>query len=399
MTENTQTTKHPVPDAKNPLRGPFGGRAIYLGRIFGIDIGLDLSWIVIFALVTVSLRANFAMRFEDWPMQLGWIAAVVTSVTFFICLLLHEIGHSVVSNALGLPIHSITLFIFGGVARLTREPDRPRDEFLIAIAGPLVSVALGIIFLGLALMIPDTSPGLQAASSICQWLGQINLILVIFNCIPGFPLDGGRVFRSIIWAISGDYEKATRIAAGGGSAFAYFLISMGILIALLGNNWVSGLWFVFIGWFLLGAARSSVTRLYMKEGLGGIPVRGVFEDHCCRVPGSMSVAELIQGPILSQGRRTFFPEAFGKPMGLLTLQEVKGVPEEDRATTPVQAIATPLEKLHTIGPNDSLWQATEIMDSEGVNQLPVVENGELLGLLTREMVLRVLRAQMELRGR
>ena len=380
------------------LRGPFGGKAVYLCRIFGVDVGLDYSWIVIFVLVTVSLSTTFTQTHENWPWTLAWATGLATSLLFFLSILLHELGHSVVSNGLGLPIHSITLFIFGGVARLTREPDRPRDEFLIAIAGPLVSVFLGVGFFVIAGLVPEEPLGVEAIHTMVQWLGRINFMLVIFNCIPGFPLDGGRVLRSYIWAVSGSYEKATRWAAAGGAAFAYFLILSGILVAFLATGgFFSGLWLAFIGWFLLNAARSSVTQMVVKESLEGVPVSEVYDDHCARVAGSMSVSQLIEGPILRQGRRTFFVETHDQVMGLVTLQEVKKVGEDERDVTPIQAIAAALDTLHCVSPYDTLWKAFRQMDEASVNQLPVVEDGHLLGVLTRESVLRVIRNRLELR--
>lgn len=392
-------TRTLAPDDPPPdLRGPFGGKAIYLGRIFGIAIGIDYSWLIIFVLVTFSLASQFGITHETWPATLTWAAAVATSILFFVCLLLHELGHSVTSNALGLPIHSITLFIFGGVARLTREPDRPRDEFLIAIMGPAVSVVLGILFLLLAGLIPETSTGLQALGVVAQWLGTINLVLVVFNCIPGFPLDGGRVLRSIVWGLTGDFKKSTRIAAGGGALFAHLLIILGIVRIFMGQQFVGGLWMAFIGWFLLSAARSSVTQIYVKEHLDSMRVGEVYNNNCFRVPASMSVAALIEGPILRQGLRTFFPETDGRLQGLVTLHQVKEVPREERESTPLQAIAHPIDRLHSLDRSDTLWTALQKMDGEGVNQLPVVEDGQLLGILTRETVLRILRTKLELGG-
>lgn len=389
----------PRPPADTPpsdLRGPFGGKAIYLGRVFGIAIGLDYSWLIVFVLVTFSLSGHFGQTHPNWPDTLNWAAAIATSMLFFACLLLHELGHSVTSNRLGLPIHSITLFIFGGVARLTREPDRPRDEFLIAIMGPVVSIVLGAGFLLLAGLLPESTTGLQALAAVASWLGTINLVLVAFNCIPGFPLDGGRVLRSLVWGLTGDYKKSTRIAASGGAVFAHLLIILGIIRIFLAKDFVGGLWMAFIGWFLLSAARSSVTQIYVKEHLESLRVGEVYDNECFRVPGSMSVAELIEGPILRQGLRTFFPESGGRLLGLITLHEVKEVPRDERDTTPIQAIAHPIDRLHSLTLRDTLWAALQKMDGEGVNQLPVVEDGRLLGILTRETVLRILRTRLEL---
>jgi Zn-dependent protease len=391
------------------LRGPFGGRAFYLFRIFGIDVGLDPSWLIIFLLVTLSLRGEFAGPNHEWPSRIAWAAGVATSLLFFLSLLLHELGHSVTSNKLGLPVHSITLFIFGGVARLTREPDRPRDEFLIAVAGPAVSVFLGVAFFfvwALASQVGAPIPDSTAESvhwrdlvaSMSLWLARINLVLVVFNCIPGFPLDGGRILRSFIWAATGSYDKATRWASAGGAAFAYFLIAAGIWIAFITQGgFVSGLWLVFIGWFLLGAARSSVIQLVFRDSLSEIRVGEVYDEACVRLPGSMSVKDLIDSAILRHGHRTFFAESADGGIGLVTLQEVKNVPAEERESTPLQSIAAPLNGLRRLSVGDTLWDALQQMDEAGFNQLPVVEDGRLLGVLTRERLLRIVRNRMEFR--
>lgn len=384
--------------SRQPLRGPFGGRAIYLGRVFNIDIGLDYSWIVIFLLVTYSLAQQIG-SVGDWSRGLVWTGAVTASLLFFGSILLHELGHSVTSNALGIPIHSITLFIFGGVARLSREPDRPGEEFLIAVAGPAVSLVLGVLFLLVSRYIPVEPATAGVLREVFSRVGAVNLVILIFNCIPGFPLDGGRVLRSALWAATGDYQLSTRIAAAGGSVFAYVLIIGGITLALLGGAVLNGLWMAFIGWFLLNIARSSVTQMVFKDSLSQISVGEIFDRDCERVAGAMSVAQLVEGPILRQGLRTFFVETHGTLIGLVTLHEVKQVPVNEREVTPLQAIAAPVDALHSVAPTDTLWTALTKMDGEHVNQLPVIESGALQGVLTRESLLGVVRNQMELQGR
>lgn len=382
------------PVEREPLRGPFGAKAIYLGRISNIEIGLDYSWLIIFGLVTYSLGKQFIHDYEDWPRAVAWVTATFTSLLFFTSILLHELGHSLTSNALGLPIKSITLFIFGGVARLSREPDRPRDEFLIAIAGPAVSVVLGAGFLGLSHYIGGGSLGVEVAGAICAWVGQINLTLVVFNCIPGFPLDGGRVLRSIIWGVTNNYNKATRIAAAGGQIFAYLLIGVGIVAAFGGQ--FQGIWLAMIGWFLLNAARSSVSQIIFRDSLSSVRVKEVCDRDFKRVSGAMSVAQLIEGPILRQGLRTFFVESMDRVIGLVTLHQVKEVPEDERESTPLQAIAAPIDRLHSLEPDETLIEALRKLDEEGVNQLPVIEDDHVVGVLNRESVLRIVRNFLEL---
>lgn len=380
------------------MRGPFGGRALYIGRVFNIDLGLDFSWIVIFFLVTWSLGTQFRIQNEAWPASAVWIAGLATSLLFFGSILLHELGHSVTSNKLGVPIKSITLFIFGGVARLSREPDRPRDEFLIAVMGPAVSVALGFGFLGLSQLITGETLVIQVLHVICEWLGEINLVLVVFNCIPAFPLDGGRILRSIVWAITKSFSKATKFAAMGGVIFAYVLIVGGVFMFFAAPG-VQGLWLAFIGWFLLNAARSSVSQLIFRDSLSAVRVGEVYDRSFERVPSNMSVQQLIEGPILRQGRRTFFVDANDRVAGLVTLQEVKKVPADERETTPVQAIAEPVDRWHSVNQNNTLSEALQKMDEFGVNQIPVIEGDSVHGVLTRESVLRIVRNFLELGGR
>jgi len=246
----------------NVVRGPFGGKALVVGEISGIKIGLDRTWVIVLALVVYSLRANFLAEHPDWSGGLALGSALTTSLLFFTSILLHELGHSLVSNALGLPVRSITLFIFGGVAALSREPDRPRDEFLIAIAGPAVSAVLAVLFTAAAGFIPGDPLAFQVLGVICAWIGTINFILVVFNAIPGFPLDGGRVFRSFIWAVSGSYTAATRVASVGGGLFAALLISVGLYGSFAGGRpSLNGLWPILLGLFLLRTAVVSYIML------------------------------------------------------------------------------------------------------------------------------------------
>jgi len=378
------------------LVGPFGRPAIRLGRVLGIDVGLDWSWIFIFLLMTLSLAKGFAQGGDGWAPWQSSAGGLLASVLFFTSILLHEFGHSLTSNALGLPVRSITLFIFGGMARLSREPESPRDEFLIAAAGPAVSVVLGLAFLLTSAALPDRPAALDVLRVVCGWLGSINLALAGFNLVPGFPLDGGRLFRALVWRVTGDYERATFAAAAVGSGFAFLLIAAGIVIGLLGGNLFSGLWLVFIGWFLLSAARGSTLRTVLKRQLGGIPASRAAAPLEPLVGGDWTVAEAIENVVLAGGRRAFFVEEGGEPVGMVTLHELKRVPPEARQTTPVRTVMLPGEQLVTVPYEASLWRALELMNEAGVSQLPVEREGRLSGLLTRERLLRIIQSVQEL---
>jgi len=378
-----------------PLMGPFGRKAVRVGRILNIEVGFDLSWLFIFALVTVGLSTKFGAEHEEWSRIETWGAGLGASLIFFLSILLHELGHSVTSNRLGLPVRSITLFIFGGLATLSGKPERPRDEFLIGVAGPAVSVALGGIFYGIAAVIPETARAGELLVAIFSWLGFVNIVLAAFNLYPGHPLDGGHLLRAIVWAISGNERLGTAVASALGSAFAMFLMGAGaISILLLGS--LGGFWLVLIGWFLMRASRGTLLQEVLEERLGRVTAREAMADHCPRVAGDETVEELIAGPILQQGLRHFCVEEHDELTGLITLNEVKSVAAEERATTRIASVMVPRTQLATIEADDSLWNALRRMDDLRVNQLPVVSAGRLIGLLTREQLVRVIRNQMDI---
>jgi len=373
--------------------------AFSLGSLLGIPIYVDYSWLLIFALITLTLSQHFTSSYPDWVPAQAWLAGVVTSLLFFACVFLHEMGHSLVARSFGIPVVSITLFVFGGVAQIKNEPRKPSHEFLIAIAGPLTSVALAIFFALIyktsALLLGGTPKNPPMISSISLWLASINIILAVFNMVPGFPLDGGRVLRSILWALSGRFEQATRIAANVGSFIAYFLIALGIFL-IFKNQFIQGVWIAFIGWFLLTAARSSVVQLVTRQVFSNLRVADIIEQIPYRISPAISIQALVNGPILQHGHRTFVVEDNGVLLGLVTLHEIKATPREEWAVTPVQSIMIPARDLVVVEPTVSLETVVATMDERGVNQMPVVEGDRVIGMVTREGLLRVLRNQLDL---
>ncbi|KPK71247.1 MAG: hypothetical protein AMJ84_06475 [Acidithiobacillales bacterium SM23_46] len=366
-----------------------------MGSVLGIPVYVDYSWLIIFVLITSTISQEYVRSHPAWQPSQHVLAGVVTSLLFFMCVFLHEMGHSLVARVFGIPVLSITLFLFGGVAQIRREPRKPAHEFLIAIAGPLTSGALSVVFFILSL-ITATVVNLPIVSSICFWLAGINLMLAIFNMIPGFPLDGGRVLRAIVWAVSGRFEGATRIAAGIGSFIAYFFIAMGIYLAITYKPFIHGLWIAFIGWFLLTAARSSLVQLVTRRAFAGLRVRDIMEQIPQRVSPAMSVQALVDGPILQHGLRSFVVEDGGVLRGLVTLHEIKATPRQQWENTPLQSIMVPARDLVVVDPHASLQAVTETMDERSINQMPVVDGNRVIGIMTRERLLRVLRNQLEL---
>ena len=383
-------------DGRERIQGPFGGDAWSLGRIAGIPMGVDRSWLLIAALVTVSFHAQLRMLDAGASAFASVATACAMSVLFFGSVVLHELGHSLVARRRGVAVESITLFLFGGVARILADPKRPRDEVEIALAGPAVSFALGGGFLALAVGLgPEGLVG--AAAGI---LGRINLVLAVFNLVPGLPLDGGRVLRGVLWARSGSFEQATRAAGAAGAGVAWLLILLGGLTALAGN-WGGGLWLVFIGWFLLTAARASVSQVVVERALAEVRVRSLTEPADALVsPSGMSVQELVDARVLGRGERVFHVvDRAGVLLGLLTLREIAAVAADRRASVSVIDAMRPVTSLVLAAPEDSGWQALQAMVEADVAQLPVVEGGRLVGVVTRQRLLDRVHAAVALGAR
>ncbi len=365
---------------------------IRLGRILGIPVGLHYSWFIVFVLVTLSLVAQFATEHPEWASGISYSLGVVTSLLLFLSVLLHELGHSVVALRKGIRVRAITLFVFGGVAQIEREPSRPRDEFHIAVAGPVVSFLLAGVFSGFSRGVEALSEPLHVLG---QWLGRINFLLAAFNLIPGFPLDGGRILRAALWRATGSYDRGTRLASAAGQGIAYLFIVAGVWIAFSGN-FVSGLWMGFIGWFLLSAAQATVAQLDVRRLLRGIRAVEAMTTDCLILSRGMSVAELVEEHLLRTGRRCALVVEGDRLVGLITLHQVRRVPRSEWAVTPLEAVAIPEAELHAVPPEMELVDVLALMDDRNVNQVPVVRDGRVVGLLGREQLMHVIRTRLEL---
>ena len=360
--------------------------SISLGRIFGIEVDLDSSWFLIFGLLTWILAVSYyPAEFRNWSAVQYWLMGAVTAAMLFVSVLLHELGHSVVALRYGLPVPRITLFIFGGVSQISQEPANALSEFWIAIAGPLVSFLLAAIFGALQLVFVKMSPLLALA----KYLALLNFVLGSFNLAPGFPLDGGRIFRAILWGITRNLQRATTIAAVTGQAFGYLLIFGGVWQALSGN-FFNGLWIAFIGWYLESAARSQLQMQTLKSVLAGHTVSEIMRRDLETVPAVTTIQELVDHHILTAGKRCFIVEGDGGRAGMVTVSTLKEVPRSEWSSTSVGQVMIPPEKLISIGPNAEVWAALEEMGRDGVNQLPVVQDGGIVGLVSREDVLQYL---------
>jgi Zn-dependent protease/CBS domain-containing protein len=367
---------------------------IPLGRILGIPIGLDLSWFLIFVLVTWTLAVSyFPAEFKGWSSSQYWIVGAITAIIFFVSVVLHELGHSVLALRYKIPVRSITLYVFGGIAQIEAEPPSAIAEFWIAIAGPIVSFVLAGLFRLLEPAVGAMAPVL----AIAQYLAYINGMLGLFNLIPGFPLDGGRVFRAIVWAITKNLRRATIIAANVGRAIAFGFIIVGVWQALTGNLG-NGLWIAFIGWFLESAATAQLQQQMAQSLLAGHRVSEAMSRDCPVAPANLTLQELVDHHILARGQRCLVLLQNEKTVGLLTLHQIKDVPREDWPTVTAAQVMLNLDQIKHIQPDALLTTALEQMDREGVNQLPVFENGQLQGILSREDLISYLRTLHDLAG-
>lgn len=371
--------------------GVSGSRhSIPIGRVFGITLDLDYSWFLIVGLLTWLLAMSYyPAEFPGWSAAEYWLMGLVTAVLLFASVLIHELGHSVVAKHYGLEVPRITLFIFGGVSQIATEPLNAAAEFWIAIVGPLVSFALAAFFWE----IEPLAAGSQPAFALVQHLALLNLILAIFNLIPGFPLDGGRVLRSILWKVTGRYRRATSIAAVTGRFFGFLLIFAGVWQIFFGN-FISGLWVAFIGWFLESAAGSQLQQEMLKSLLGDHKVLDAMKRDFPEVPGSMTLQELVDEHIFTHGFRAFMVDDAPGAAGMVTLAGIRSVPRSEWRTTRAAQVMIPLDKLATVRPDERLWSALQEMGRDGVNQMPVVEGRGVVGVLSREDIvdyLQVLR--------
>jgi Zn-dependent protease/predicted transcriptional regulator len=363
---------------------------IPIGKAFGIPLRLHYSWFIIFTLVTWALAGSyFPDTYPTWSSAAAIAAGVITSLLFFGSVLAHELMHSVVAQREGIPVQSITLFIFGGVSQLTAEPKRPDDEFRMAIVGPGTSLVLGGVFWAIYFGLHHTTGATQFIGAIAYWLGLINLSLGVFNLIPGFPLDGGRVLRSILWGRSHNLLKATKTASDIGRGTGYLFIFVGIWF-LFTTQWLNGIWLAFIGWFLESAAAGSYRQLALQDRLQGHKASEIMTQDCSKIDPDITIEQLVNEHILSSGRRCFTVVADAHVVGLVTMHNIKVVPRDLWKTKRVKEAMTTLDKVKSVGPNEELLTVLRIMNENDINQVPVMEDHNLIGMIGRDNILSFL---------
>jgi Zn-dependent protease/CBS domain-containing protein len=366
--------------------------SVTLFRVAGISVGVHVSWLIIFGLVTWSLATGFLpATLPDISSGEAWLIGAVCAVLLFASVLLHELAHSLVALRRGLKVQSITLFLFGGVSNLTTESRDPRTEFSIAIVGPLSSFAIAAAAYLTAIPL-GALPDVQV---ILVYLAVVNVLLGGFNLVPGFPLDGGRVLRSIVWRATGNLRRATEIASTIGQLVGYGFILWG-LYQLFNEDLLGGLWIAAIGWFLQGAAANSVQELVFEQRLSGIRVRDVLRPDATSVPPGLTVHELIEDFMLRDNRRAIPVAEGGRLVGIVTIGDLRDVAQEQREGVTVVEIMGGRDGVVTTTPGSTLLDAAQALASHDFDQLPVVENGQVLGLLTRADIIRVLQVRAAL---
>jgi Zn-dependent protease/predicted transcriptional regulator len=360
-----------------------------IGRIFGIPIYLHASWFIIFALITLSLATQFTADHPHWSPTQRWTLGIITSLLFFASVVFHELSHSIVARHYRIPVDSITLFVFGGLAHIERDPDSAGQEFNIAIAGPLSSLFLA----GCFWLVAHYVHGSEMLTGVCKWLWEINALLAVFNLVPGFPLDGGRVLRGIVWGITKSFTRASQIASTSGRAFAYVMIFLGIWNALRGD-WVNGLWLAFIGWFLLEAAKESFAQVALRSTLTGVRAEDIMTPEIPTVARDISLDDYIH-EVLRTGRRSHIVTGAGTPVGLVTLHSARAVPRDEWNNTSIQAVMVPIDRVHSALPEEPVLQILERMQKEDINQMPVLSEGHIIGMIGRDTILRVLQTRLQ----
>jgi Zn-dependent protease len=363
-----------------------------IARILGIDVRVHLSWILIFLLVTFSLADQvFPFSYPTWSQQKTIIVAAITALLFFGSVVVHEFAHALVARRFKMSVSSITLFLLGGVASLTREPPSAKAEFSMAIAGPATSLVIGGVALALSQVVTDSlasAPSLQPVEAVTGYLGYVNIAVAVFNLIPGFPLDGGRVLRSIIWGVRRDRATATRIAARGGQVVAGLFAIWAAYRVFTGD--AGGLWMGLIAYFLYGAATQTLQQERITSAVGGARVGQLMTTEFVGVPRGTSISTLVRDHILPNNLRAIPVVDGGAFAGLVTMNDLRKVEQEQWPTTPVSAVMTPASDVPTAAPDDQLALALDRFGPD-LPLLPVIENGALRGLLHRESVLGYVR--------
>jgi Zn-dependent protease/predicted transcriptional regulator len=370
-------------------------RKIPLFKLFGFRVGVDLSWLILAVLVTWSLaKGVFPDYFKGFSNATYWWMGVAGAAGLFFSIVFHEFCHSLVARQFNLQMRGITLFIFGGVAEMQEEPNSPKSEFFMAVVGPISSIVLAMVFF-LVQKGGRILGWYEPVTSVLQYLGWLNIILAGFNMVPAFPLDGGRVLRSILWAIKGNLRWATHIASQLGSAFGWFLIALGV-VNFIGGNFIGGLWYALIGMFIRGASQMSYRQLLIRKALTGEPVERFMETHVVTVPSSVPIRELVENYFYRYHFRMFPVVENGQLVGCVTTREVKEVPRDQWNQRTVGEIAGNCGSGNTVSRYTDAMEALSLMRNTGNSRLMVLDGNQLVGLVTLKDLLQFFALKIDL---
>ncbi len=371
------------------------GKGFELFKLFGFSVKLDLSWFLIAILVTWSLAVGyFPQLYEGLAQPIYWLMGAIGALGLFAAIVVHELSHSLMARRNGMEMSGITLFIFGGVAEMSEEPPGAAEELKVSLAGPLASVGIAGLCFGLAAVGRALSWPV-AVVGVIQYLAVINVVVVVFNMLPAFPLDGGRVLRSLLWRWKGDLRTATRWAATVGSAFGILLIMLAVLSVLAGN-FIGGMWLFLIGLFLRHAAQQSYQRVMIRRALEGEPVRRFMQSDPVSVPRAASVRQLVEEYVYRYHHKLYPVEDRGRLVGCVTTRAVRELPKDEWERQSVGAIAEECDSSNTIGPDSDAMDALSTMQQQNVSRLIVVDGGELVGVLALKDLLQFFALKMEL---
>jgi Zn-dependent protease len=375
------------------------GKRIKLFKLFGFEVGIDMSWIFLAILIAWSLSVGlFPVQFKGLSTRTYWVMGIVGAIGLFFSIVFHEMCHSLVARRYGLPMKGITLFIFGGVAEMGDEPPSPRAEFMMAIVGPVSSIAIGIVFYGINILGRQNAWS-EPINGVVQYLWFINFLLAFFNLIPAFPLDGGRVLRSILWGWKGNLRWATHISSRIGSGFGILLIILGAFQFLRGN-FIGGMWWFLIGMFLRGAAKMSYQQLIIRKALEGEPVRRFMKTDPITVTPSLTVAQLVDDYIYKYHHKMFpVVEDSDRLVGCVTTKQIKEIPREEWGVRKVGEIANQCSLENTIEPQVDAMKALSLMSKTGASRLVVTEGNRLIGVISLKDLLKFFSLKVELEER
>ncbi|MFN0122460.1 MAG: site-2 protease family protein [Blastocatellia bacterium] len=364
-----------------------------IGALAGTPIHVHFTWLIIAALELLSLLNLLGLLFPALPLPILWILSLAGVLLFFVSVLAHELAHSMVARRMGQRVRAVTLYVFGGVTEIESESKHPRDEISIAMAGPLASLALAFLFASLHMLLRDLLP---ATGLVTGLLALANAGLTVFNMLPGLPLDGGVVLRGILWLFWRDQERATRVAVTAGRAHGYVFILWGIGLAFAHANLFGGMWAVFMGWFVLHAAETSGRQIRFQHAMAGLRASQVMTTECPRIPVELSLADFVDSYLMQSGDHCFVVTEACEPRGIITLTDVRAIPRQEWPRLSLRQAMRPLDQLRTVTPETEIEAALSLMSEHGIEQAPVMQNGRLVGLLSRDRLLHLLRNRSEL---